>query len=280
MNIKTLCNITHVSRSGYYKWLKSADEADSDYDDYQLIKEVFDDGKGKFGFRTIQMNLSTEKKIVMNHKKIIRIMKKYNLITKIRRTNPYKMIMKKTREHRIFDNLLDRNFNQTAPYTVFCTDITYLPYNGRMAYLSVIKDIATGEIVGWNLSNNLTMLIVLNTVDNMINNKKLPIESFKDIMIHSDQGFHYTNPEYIKKIKDLKMIQSMSRKGNCIDNAPIESFFGHLKDDVDCRSCKTFDELKQLLSDYMNYYNNNRYQWNLKKMTPVCYRNHLLEVCA
>ena len=95
-------------------------------------------------------------------------------------------------------------------------------------------------------------------------------------MIHSDQGFHYTNPEYIRRIKALSMVQSMSRKGNCIDNAPMESFFGHLKDDVDYKSCMTFDELKAAIAAYIHYYNNERQQWNLKKMAPVQYRNHLL----
>ena len=99
-------------------------------------------------------------------------------------------------------------------------------------------------------------------------------------MIHSDQGFHYTNPMFIKRVEQLKMIQSMSRKRNCIDNAPIESFFGHLKDDVDYKLCKTYDKLYLLIENYMRYYNNERHQWNLKKMTPVEYRNHLLNNTA
>ena len=98
-----------------------------------------------------------------------------------------------------------------------------------MAYLSAIKDIASNEVVGWNVSQNINMEIVMNTIDNMKKNKSLQISSFEDIMTHPDQGFHYTNPQYIKAIKDLGMVQSMSRKGNCIDNVPIESFFGHLK---------------------------------------------------
>ncbi len=279
MSIKLLCEIAKVSRSGYYKWLQQADEPEKDYDDYLLIKEIFEQGKGKYGFRAIQMKLKSDKNVVMNHKKIVRIKNKYHLFTKIRKINPYRQIMKKTQEHRTCANLLNRNFKQTVPYKVFCTDITYLPYYHRLAYLSIIKDIATGEIVAWNLTNNLTMPIVFDTIKSMVNNKDLPINSFKDVMIHSDQGFHYTHPEYIREIKSLDMVQSMSRKGNCIDNAPIESFFGHLKDDIDYRNCKTFEELKQMIAGYMDYYNHGRYQWDLKKMTPVCYRNHLLVAC-
>lgn len=195
-------------------------------------------------------------------------MRKYNLTAKVRRKNPYKAVMKKTAEHRTFENRLDRDFDQTVPYRFFCTDITYLPFNNRFAYLSVVKDIATGEIAAWHLSQHITMELVLGTIDQM--------KQYRDALIHSDQGFHYTNPEYIRKIEMLGMVQSMSRKGNCIDNAPIESFFGHLKDDVDFRGCKMFDELESLVRNYIRYYNCERAQWGLNKMTPVEYRDHLL----
>jgi len=271
MEVKMLCAIAEVSKSGYYKWLKHSEEPEKDHDDYLLVKKVFDKGKGKWGFRTVQMKLS-EEEITMNHKKIIRIMRKYHLITKIRRKNPYKIIMKKSLEHRTFENKLDRKFDQSIPRKVFCTDITYIPFNYRFAYLSVIKDIATGEVVSWNLAKHLEMDLVINTIDKLENG----IPSLKEGMIHSDQGFHYTNPIYIEKIRELKMLQSMSRKGNCIDNAPIESFFGHLKDEVDYKHCRTFEELYFLIEEYMRYYNNQRQQWELKKMTPVDYRNHLL----
>jgi putative transposase len=268
-----MCSICKVSRSGYYKWLKISNEPEKDYEDYLLIKKVFEDGKKKLGFRGIQMKLF-EKQIVMNHKKIMRIMNKYHLYCKIRKRNPYRNIMKKSQEHRTFENKLNRNFNQKVPFKVFCTDITYIPFNYRFAYLSVVKDIATGEIVSWKLSRHLEMDIVIETLKNLKNNVSVPL---KDILLHSDQGVHYTNPQYISEVAKLGMIQSMSRKGNCIDNAPIESFFGHFKDDVDYKECKTFEQLYLLIENYVKYYNHERYQWDLKKMTPVGYRNHLLE---
>lgn len=263
-----MCSIAKVSRSGYYQWLKQADKIDKDFYDYLLIKEIFDKGKKKYGWRQVKMHLEREKKVIMNHKKIVRIMKKYSLVTKIRGKNPYKVIMKKTAEHRTFSNQLDREFKQTIPHRFFCTDITYIPLNHRFTYLCVIKDIASGEIVAWYLLPYLTMTLVLKTIEQM--------KSYQNALIHSDQGFHYTNPEYIDKVKALAMIQSMSRKGNCIDNAPVESFFGHLKDDIDYQNCKTFEELKSLLENYIHYYNYKRAQWDLNKMTPVEYRNHLL----
>lgn len=259
------CKLAGVSRCGYYKWLRHADEPDRDHADYLKIKEVFDKGKGKWGWRNIKMRLPE-----MNHKKIRRIMRKYELIAKVRAKNPYKAIMKKRMEHSIFPNKLQRDFRQAIPQRVFCTDITYIPFQGVFAYLSVIKDIASGEVMAWNLSLYLEMALVTDTV------RSMKLDSCENIMIHSDQGFHYTHPGYIELVKELKMVQSMSAKGSCIDNAPIESFFGHLKDELDYKSCKTFDDLHSKIDEYMQYYNYERKQWARNKMTPVEYRNHLL----
>ncbi|MDD4290404.1 MAG: IS3 family transposase [Patescibacteria group bacterium] len=271
-DIQMICDIAKVSKSGYYCSLKN-NNADKDKKDYLIIKEIFDKSRSKYGWRSIQMHLRLDYGLTMNHKKIIRIKNKYNLTTKIRRKNPYKMIMKKTQEHHTFNNILDRKFKQNVPGKVLCTDITYLYYGQcSKAYLSAVKDIASKEIVSWQLSNNLSMKFVLDSIDNLKNIKTISCET----IIHSDQGFHYTNPEFIEKIKVLNLRQSMSRKGNCIDNAPMESFFGHLKDEIDCKEIKTFSELNDIINKYMNYYNNYRYQWNLKKMIPVKYRHHLL----
>jgi putative transposase len=190
----------------------------------------------------------------MNHKKIQRIMRKYGMKTKIRKKNPYKQMMKKSLEHRVFPNILQREFNQPIPFKVFCTDITYIPFESKFVYLSVVKDIASGEVISWKLSRGLDMQFVINTISNM--------EQFNcdGAIIHSDQGFHYTNPAYIKAVSNLGMIQSMSAKGKCIDNSPIESFFGHMKDELDYKSCQTFTELRLKIDEYMRYYNNERKQ--------------------
>jgi transposase InsO family protein len=264
-DVSVLCESASVSRAGYYKWLKHADEPEKDYLDYLKIKEVFDKSKGKYGWRSLKMALPE-----MNHKKIQRIMRKYDLVAKVRRKNPYRQMMKKSLEHRVFPNKLQRDFHQTVPFKVFCTDITYIPFLNRFAYLSVIKDIASGEVVAWDLSLYLEVTLVTETIRNM------RLDSYENIMIHSDQGFHYTNPSYIEIVKELKMIQSMSGKGKCIDNAPIESFFGHMKDELEYESCRSFDDLRLAIDEYMRYYNYERKQWTRKKMTPVQYRNHLL----
>lgn len=217
------------------------------------------------------MKLKDDYGIVMNHKKIERIKNQYGLITKIRRKNPYKMNLKKTKEHRYFSNILNREFRQSEPMKIFCTDITYLPFGKQMAYLSAIKDIASREIVGWSISSNLQMDLVFSTLDNLKD-----CLSKKQILLHSDQGFHYTSPNFIHRAKTLNLVQSMSRKGKCTDNAPMESFFGHFKDEVEYKNCQSLEELKQLTATYINYYNNERRQWNLNKMTPAEYKQHLM----
>ena len=206
----------------------------------------------------------------MNHKKIQRIMRKYDLVTKIRRKNPYRMIMKKSLEHRTSPNTLQRAFHQRIPLKVFCTDITYIPFCHGFVYLSVVKDIASGEIMAWNLSLSLEMNLVTETMKNM------KLDTYDDVLIHSDQGAHYTSPIYIQILQDLNITQSMSRKANCIDNAPIESFFGHMKDELEYQVCTSFNELFLAIQSYMRYYNHERKQWTRNRMTPVAYREFLL----
>ena len=190
------------------------------------------------------------------------------MVTKVRKRNPYKAIMKERLEHRIFPNKLQREFSQIIPFKVFCTDITYIPFQRGFVYLSVIKDIASGEVVAWNISSGLEITLVTETLEQM--------EPYENALIHSDQGFHYTNPLFIEIVKELKMDQSMSGKGNCIDNAPIESFFGHMKDELDCKSCASFEELRLKVEEYMRYYNYERKQWTRNRMSPIEYRDYLL----
>ena len=212
---------------------------------------------------------------IMNHKKIRRIKNEYGLNTKIRKPNPYKAMAKKTQEHSTYPNILGRKFDVSMPYKVYSTDITYLFYGkGQKAYLSAVKDLASKEIVAHYLSRHIDMDLAFNTLAKTIDNT--PIQCFEFLMLHSDQGFHYTHPIFRQKLKDLKITQSMSRKGNCWDNAPIESFFGHFKDELNYSDCDTFEELEKRVNEYIYDYNSKRYQWSLKKMTPVQYRDHLL----
>ena len=276
--ISFLCETAGVSRSGYYKWLqnvpKRAEKERKDYEEHLLIKEIFLNKGCKAGWRVIKMNLERQG-IIMNHKKIRRLMNKFGLITKVRRMNPYKQIAKATQEHAQMPNILDRNFSQTEPFKTFGTDITYLrDGNGQRLYLSILRDIASGEVVAHYWSRWLGLDLSLEIIRQAV--YSIGKDHLENSLIHSDQGFHYTHSTYIATLKDLSIVQSMSRKGNCIDNAPTESFFGHLKDELDLSLCYTNDQVSIAIDDYIYYYNNHRYQWTKNKMAPVEYRNHLL----
>lgn len=211
----------------------------------------------------------------MNHKKVLRLMKKYNLLAKVRRKNPYKNMASKTQEHRTKKNILGRDFRGKTPLQKFGTDITYIGERKNWKYLSVVRDMITGEVVSYSLSSNLGLRATLKTIEEL--EQKLGKRKCKNILIHSDQGWHYTHPEYQTKLTKLKIQQSMSRKGNCLDNAPTESFFGHMKDELEITGKESFTELEKIIDSYIFEYNNHRPQWNKKKMTPVQYRNHLLQ---
>lgn len=277
--VSYLCEIAQVSRSGFYAWLKAApsryQREENDRNDYKVIEEIFSASKRKSGWRTIKMNLEKEYAIVMNHKKILRIMRMFHLVTVVRRKNPYRKMAKATQPHKTVCNLLKRKFDHHEPQKIMLTDITYLYYaEGRKAYLSAIKDGSTREILAYYLSTSLEMDLVMKTLDRL--QETLGGNIHPDAIIHSDQGFHYTHPEFQRRVKELLITQSMSRKGNCLDNASMESFFGHMKDEINIRECQSFTEVQNRIAEYIEHYNCQRYQWGLKKMTPNQYRDHLI----
>ncbi|USK36393.1 IS3 family transposase [Bacillus sp. F19] len=192
----------------------------------------------------------------------------------MRRANPYRKMTKATQEHRTCKNIVNRKFDQGEPGKVLLTDITYLYYGkGQKSYLSCVKDGATKEILAYHLSTSLEMDIVYQTLRKLAKSTEL---FHPEAILHSDQGVHYTHPLFQNKVKDLGLMQSMSRKGKCWDNAPMESFFGHFKDHVHHRACENLQQLTKEVDQFIEVYNHHRYQWGLKKMTPAQYRGHLL----
>jgi transposase InsO family protein len=279
--VSFLCELSGVSRSGYYHYFSTESQERRDQQEKEdlVLKEnilkAFRYKKRSKGARQIKMTLEGKFHIIYNLKRIRRIMKKFKIVCPIRRANPYKKMLKAMKEHSVMPNLLHREFKQETPGKVLLTDITYLYYgNGQKAYLSTIKDGSTNEILSYNVSRRLTLDLATDTLIKLKRNRRVKL--VKDAFIHSDQGVHYTSPTFQKHVKKLGLRQSMSRRGNCWDNAPQESFFGHFKDEANIKQCNTLEELKKEIQNYMTYYNNFRYQWNLKKMTPVEYRNHLL----
>jgi len=220
------------------------------------------------------MKIQDKYGIIMNTKKIKRIKYEYEIETKIRKKKPHYIAYKAGLEHRTAPNLLFRKFKVSEPDKVYSTDITYLYYGGGLGYLSAVKDLATTEIVAWDVSGNLCIKIGQSSLEERLSKKQID-----DLMIQTDQGVHYTHPSYIELVERYGVTRSMSRKGNCLDNAPIESFFGHMKDEIDLKSFRNLEELKKGIDEYMRYYNNERRQWGLKRMTPVEYRGYLLSCC-
>ena len=264
-----------VSRSGFYAYEDRIKNKDTnpkeikDREDFELILEVYNRRGFKKGSRTIYMILKKENKL-MNLKKIQRIMRKYGLVCPIRKPNPYKKMMKALEESAVAPNLLERKFRKYGPRVVLLTDITYLFYsNHRKCYLSTIKDAYTKEILSYVLSINMEEDFVLDTINMLIKNHKSELKT--NSLVHSDQGIHYKVLLFQELLKNNDLRQSMSRKANCWDNAPQESFHGHMKDEIDLKSCKTFEDVKNMIEEYIYYYNNERPQWELAKLTPSEY---------
>ena len=233
LSVSSLCSMAGVSRSGYYAWLKAAPireaQEQRDREDFDLVLEAYRMRGYSKGAKGIYMALRTSS---------------------------------------VADNLLRREFECYGPRMVLLTDITYLPYNGTFAYLSTILDAFTKQILSYALSPSLEVDFVLETVELLI--KRHGISLHAETVIHSDQGCRYTSHKFINIVQDKGLRQSMSRKGNCWDNAPQESFFGHMKDHIKDRiaACPCYGDVKAVVDDYMDYYNNQRYQWRLAKLSP------------
>lgn len=278
LTVSMLCEIAQVSRSGYYNWVNSEniriEKEEKDKKDFEVILQAYRYRGYDKGARGIYMRLiHLDHPVIMNIKKIRRLMKKYNLFCPIRQANPYRRMAKALKTNNVADNILNREFKEHGPRMVLLTDITYIPYNNTRCYLSVILDAFTKEVLSYVLSTSLEVHFVLETVNILI--EKHGISLSTETLIHSDQGCHYTSYSFIQILKDKQLRQSMSRKGNCWDNSPQESFFGHMKDEIDLSKCKTFNDVKVIIDDWIEYYNNERYQWNLAKLSPVEYYKYV-----
>ena len=272
LNVQTLCQIAGVSRSGYYHWVgtrayRDAKEA-RDKADFDLILKAYQYRGYKKGARSIHMYLLHRKEpVVMNVKKVRRLMEKFHLFCPIRRPNPYRRAARAFQESSVAPYLLNRQFRLHGPRSVLLTDITYLFYGEcRKRYLSVIMDAYTKQALAYVVSPSLEEDFVLETVNQLVRDHGISLSA--ETIMNSDQGVHYTCCKFCQIVKDIGLRQSMSRKANCWDNAPQESFFGHMKDDINLAVCTTFEQVKAVIDDWMDYYNADRYQWELAKLSP------------
>ena len=271
LTVSELCKIAGVSRSGYYYWEQSESNRilkdQADREDFEKILEAYHFRGFQKGVRGIHM-LLLHVGVQMNPKKIRRLMRKHNLFCPIRKANHYRRMAKALRTNNVADNLLHREFEEHGARMILLTDITYVPYNGIFCYLSTILDGYTKQALSYVVSESLEVDFVLETVMQLV--KQHGISLSADTMLHSDQGCHYTSYKFIQIVKDASLRQSMSRKGNCWDNAPQESFYGHMKDELapESKEWKTFADVKKSIDNWMDYYNKDRCQWQLAKLSP------------
>lgn len=260
-SIKSMCEFFSVSRSGYYSFINRMDNPDKDEPLKEMIMTCHERARKTYGYRRVQIWLKRKKYLIVNHKRVLRIMNKYGLLSEIRRRKKYKRMGEQLHK---YANLLNRDFNADKVNQKWVTDISYIQTGEGVLYLSMIRDLFDGSIVAHKMGTEQTVNLVLNTIREAKQKEKVTTE----LQLHSDQGFQYTSSGYFNLTKEYGITPSMSRKGNCYDNAIAENFFGILKSECiqRCRP-KTFDEARQLIDDYIHFYNFERIQLKTK-LTP------------
>lgn len=231
-----------------------------------FIRQSFNDSKGVYGYRRITYALKRDHDISLDRKTVAKIMKEESLRAKGRRKRAYSSY--KGTVGKIADNVLKRDFNATRPMEKLVSDITQLNIGETRVYLSPLVDLFNGEVVAWKIGKSPNMNMVLEMLFDVLPdlNKSKPI-------IHTDQGFQYQNHRWQYLLKKTGCTQSMSRKGNCIDNSPAESFFGRLKTEFsDGSDFKYPKHFMRKLDEYIHWYNERRIKGSLSGMTPVEYR--------
>ena len=233
-----------------------------------VINDVFYKHKKRYGYRRITLDLKN-KGYIINHKKVKRLMSKMNLYSPVRKAK-YKSY--KGTIGKIASNILQRDFRANKPNAKWVTDVTEFHIPNGKVYLSPILDLFNREIVSYSVSTNPSFNQTKEMIDKAFINRNL-----KNCILHSDQGWQYQMIPYQKWLKEKGIIQSMSRKGNCLDNSVMENFFGIMKSEFFYGheyEFKTTDQLISSIHEYINYYNNDRIKTNLKGMSPVQYRLH------
>ena len=269
-----LLKVAGVAKSTYFYHISRMNKPDKDKSIKEQIQLIFDENKGRYGYRRITLELRN-RGFNVNHKKVQRIMKELGIQSiqrPKRRYNSYKGTIGK-----VAPNLLKRNFKADKPNQKWATDVTEFKVNNQKLYLSPIIDLFNGEVISFNLSRHPVFQQVVDMLKKAF--KKIPDNT--NLILHSDQGWQYQMKQYQYLLKQKGIRQSMSRKGNCLDNACAENFFGLLKSElyyIKENEYNNIEELEKDIIEYIKYYNNRRIKSKLKGMTPVQYRIHSLQV--
>lgn len=266
-DLNLLLNHTKMARSSFYYYQQQSKVADKYKEVKELIKSIYYKHKGRYGYRRITDEVNNMGMII-NHKTILKLMKSLGLKSVIR-IKKYKSY--KGEQGKIAPNILERNFKASAPNQKWATDITEFNVSGKKLYLSPIIDLFNQEIISYELAERP----MFNQVVLMLKKAFKKIPNNTNLTLHTDQGWQYQMKQYQFLLKEKGIIQSMSRKGNCLDNAIIENFFGILKSELFyLKKYSSINQLKDEIKEYINYYNNERIKSNLNKMSPIQYRAH------
>jgi transposase InsO family protein len=262
------CKLAGVARSAYYKWLRWKPST-RELKILSLAKEVklrYDKRKGALGYRQIRTQLNRKLKVNYNKKRYYRIMRALGLKAVIRKKRPNYV---KASEIHVAENVVNREFHADSPNLKWFTDVTELKYgNGRKAYLSAIVDVYDNSIISWVLSHSNNNKLVMDTVKKAYG-KNPGVTPF----LHSDRGFQYTSHEYKQLQGKYEFTKSMSRVSRCLDNQPIERFWGTFKaESYYLTKHDTYEDVLEDVSNYIRYYNNYRYTERLNGLSPNEYR--------
>lgn len=260
-----------MARSTFYYHLKALKQPDKYLTAKEVVARIFQRQKGRYGYRRITIDLRT-KGIALNHKTVTSLMKQQGLKCMVREKKYHSY---RGQPGRIAPNLIQRDFKAIAPNQKLVTDVTQFSLFGQKLYLSPVMDLYNSEILGYTICERADLRMVTEMLKNVF--KKLPERT--NAILHSDQGWHYQNPYYQKILRDKGLNQSMSRKGNCLDNAVMENFFGILKSELlYLQKFSSMDEFIRELILYIDYYNNERIKEKLNGLSPVRFRTQSVQV--
>jgi len=256
-----------MARSVFYYHLSHLDDSDG-YDSLrQRIRAIYDKNKGRYGYRRICAALRNEGKTV-NHKTVQKLMRQMGLKAKRKKCHYHSY---KGQVGKVAPNILERDFKADKPNQKWTTDVTQIPIKDQKIYLSPILDMFNGEIISYSISNSPN----LQMVTTMLKKAFKEHTDLQGLVMHSDQGWHYQHLMYQKMLNDHGIVQSMSRKGNCLDNAMMENFFGLMKNELlYINQFDSVQDFEQQLKKYILWYNNKRIKLRLKGMSPAQYRAH------
>lgn len=265
LSVSGLCRHAQISRSGFYRRLSRPAKPLTRVE--RIVVRIFTSKNHKAGYRTIKMLAARHYGIEINHKKIRRIMREQRLFTLIRRRKKFNTYDERSRLANPFPDLVQRDFNAQEPDLIHSADITEVVFgNASKAYIFAAKDLGAKDIVSHSVASHPGVAPIAKAYRFRLGKLQ---RSGKSLIVHTDQGGQFFSDQFSKLVSKYQARQSMSRKGNCLDNAPIESFFGHMKDEVDFRACRNLEEVKRVVDRYVKFYNCKRPQWGLNKMTPA-----------